>query len=113
MPVYEYQPVDWDCLICQGRFEVIQSVTEQDLEFCPTCGMEVRRVISKAQIKVARTKDFDKAGEKGFTVFRRAEKGKWERVAGQGVDMIVGTPEDVAAVEAEKQKPVKRVNLDE
>lgn len=112
MPVYEYEPVDWDCLICQGRFEALQGVSDPAYEFCPTCGMGVRRVISKAQIKVRRGGDFEKAGKKGFTVFKKAEQGKWERVAGEGVDMIVGTPEDVAAVEAEK-KTVKKINLDE
>lgn len=112
MPIYEYEPVDWDCNICQNRCEFLQSVSDPPHDFCPTCGMPVRRVISKAQIKVARPSGADKAGKKGFSVFKKAEKGVWERVAGEGVDMIVGSKEDIQAVESESKK-VKKVNLDE
>jgi hypothetical protein len=68
-------------------------------------------VISRASIKIAKPTGADRAGKKGLTTFRKVEKGKWEKVAGPGVDMIVGTPEDVAAVEAEKS-PGKVVDLD-
>ena len=48
---------------------------------------------------------------KGLTTFRKVEKGKWEKVAGPGVDMIVGSEQDIAAVEAEKSAP-KKIDLD-
>jgi len=41
MPTYEYK-----CPNC-GIFTVKQRITEPHLESCPTCGAEVRRLISK------------------------------------------------------------------
>lgn len=111
MPIYEYEAVDFECLICQGRFEAIQAVNDAPYEFCPTCGLPVRRLISKASIKVAKGSTAEKAGKKGLTTFKRAQKGVWERVGGEGVDVIQGTPEDVAALEAEK-KPKRVLDLD-
>jgi putative FmdB family regulatory protein len=113
MPVYEYEPVDHDCLMCEGRIEVIQGVNEEALKYCPHCGMDVRRVVSRARFKVAgELPQMDKAGKKGFTTYKRAEKGIWERVDGVGPDVIAGSKEDIAAVEAEKQSPKKVVDLD-
>jgi putative FmdB family regulatory protein len=111
MPIYEYEPDDRECLICNGRVEAIQGINDKPLEFCPTCGLEVRRVVSRATFKLSTSAGADKAASKGLSTFRRVEKGKWEKVAGPGVDMIVGTPEDVAAVEAEKA-PKKVLDLD-
>lgn len=112
MPVYEYEPVDHDCLICEGRIDAIQSAAEEPLQFCPYCGLEVRRIISKATFKLAgELPQMDKAGRKGFTTFRRAEKGVWERVDGVGPDYVVGTKEDMERVEADK-KPKKVLDLD-
>jgi len=54
----------------------------------------------------------EKAAAKGFTTFKKVEKGKWEKVGGEGPDMIVGTPEDTAAVEAEKKPAKKVIDLD-
>ena len=86
MPIYEYEPVDRDCLMCEGRVEVLQGIEEEPLAFCPYCGLEVVRVISRASIKVERTPDAEAAAKKGFTTFRRAGKGVWEKVAGPGED---------------------------
>ncbi len=111
MPIYEYEPDDRDCLMCEGRVAVIQGIDEEPLQFCPDCGLEVRRVISRVSFKMQKGGNADQAAAKGLSTWRRAEAGKWEKVAGPGVDMIVGSPEDQAAVEAEK-KPTKIVDLD-
>lgn len=112
MPVYEYEPDDRDCFMCEGRVDVIQTASEEPLKFCPYCGLDVRRVISRAVFRVTgEGPTMDKAGKKGFTTFRRAEKGVWERIDGVGPDIIAGTKEDIAAVEAEK-KPTKILDLD-
>lgn len=97
--------------MCDGRVEVIQSIDEAALQYCPQCGMEVRRVISRASFKMSRPSGVDKAAAKGFTTWKRVEEGKWEKVGGQGVDMIVGSEEDMKAVKEEKIKP-KVVDLD-
>ncbi len=113
MPIYEYEPEGHDCLICNGRTEVFQGINDEPHKYCPTCGLEVRRVISKASFKLKREgAASEKAAAKGFTTFKKVEKGKWERVGGEGPDMIVGTPEDMAAVEAEKNPPKKVIDLD-
>ena len=112
MPVYEYEPLDHECLMCDGRIGVIQAVAEEALTFCPYCGMGVRRVISKASIQLARDASPDRAGTRGFTTFRRIEEGKWEKVAGEGPDMMLGTETDMAAVKEEK-KPRKVIDLDQ
>jgi putative FmdB family regulatory protein len=112
MPIYEYEPDDRECLMCPGRIEVIQGIGEEALTYCPDCGLGVKRVVSRASFKVSKPSGADKAAAKGLSTFRRVEKGKWEKVAGPGVDMIVGTPEDIASVEAEKAKPKKIVDLD-
>jgi putative FmdB family regulatory protein len=106
MPIYEYEPTDHDCLICSGRVEALQGVNEPVLEFCPTCGMPVRRVISKASIAIGKTVNADKAAAKGFTTFRRAQKGVYEKVGGEGPDTIE------APNEATSPKAKKIVDLD-
>lgn len=111
MPIYEYEADGFDCLICGGRFETMQGIHERPLEFCPTCGLEVRRVISRASIKIGGKVDFDRAARRGLTTWRKSGRGTWEKVAGPGVDVIQGTEEDIAAVQAE-DKPPKTLDLD-
>ncbi len=87
MPIYEYEPVDRDCQICSGRIEVIQKHDEPALEYCPTCGLSVGRVVSQASFHVDRS-SIESAGKKGFTTFRRLEKGRYEKVSGEGPNVI-------------------------
>lgn len=84
MPIYEYEPLDRDCLMCSGRVEVIQGISDPPLVYCPYCGLGVKRVISKASIAVSKRVDPEKAAERGFSTFRRVGKGAWEKVAGPG-----------------------------
>lgn len=111
MPVYEYEHQYDECELCDFRFAVIQAVTEDPLEFCPSCGLGVRRVVSA--VSVVNTRDFNagRAAEKGFTTWKRSGAGEWEKVAGEGVDALVGSPEDIAAVEEEK-RPGRVLDLD-
>lgn len=83
MPVYEYEPDGHDCLICEGRVEVLQAASEEPLKYCPTCGMEVRRIVSRAVFKMdGELPQQGKAGKKGFTTYRKAGNGQWERTDG-------------------------------
>lgn len=89
MPIYEYEPKDdRECLICDGRIGVLQSVDEPALEYCPTCGLEVIRVIGQVQIKIDKSANFDQAAKRGFTTYRKAESGTWEKIAGEGADLL-------------------------
>lgn len=112
MPVYEYEPIDRECVICRGRVEAIQSIADADFEYCPTCGLPVRRLVSRASFKVSKAVGADKAASRGFSTWKKVAEGQWEKQAGPGADMIVGTPEDIAAVKSEKQKKTKKLNLD-
>ena len=111
MPIYEYEPTDHDCLICEGRFEVIQNIDDPVFEYCPTCGLPCKRVVSRATFKLGHGDLLQTAAKKGYTAWRKAGAATWEKVAGEGVDVIQGTPEDRAAVEQEREIP-RVIDLD-
>lgn len=90
MPIYEYEPNDRDCLMCEGRIEILQGIDEEALKFCPHCGLDVCRVISRASIKVERQVSPEAAAKKGFSTYRRAGKGTWEKIAGPGEGKATG-----------------------
>ena len=48
MPIYEYEPLDFSrtCEKCRGGFEFIQGISEVPLSRCPSCGQNVRKIIS-------------------------------------------------------------------
>ena len=112
MPIYEYEHVFDDCELCDFRFAVVQSVHENALDYCPSCGLEVRRVVSQVAVVKSVEFDADEAAKKGFSTWRKSGEGQWEKIAGIGADMIVGTPEDIEAVKAEKSPP-KVLRLDD
>lgn len=111
MPIYEYELQDGECQMCPGRFEALQDLDEEPLEFCPGCGHPCRRVVSRASFSVRTPADPDSAAKRGFTTWKRAKKGEWEKLAGPGVDAIVSSDEDVQALEDEKRAP-KVIDLD-
>jgi putative FmdB family regulatory protein len=92
MPIYEYEPVDRDCAICNGRVEVMQNLNEEPYKYCPWCGLDVVRVVSRASIKLRGDIDPERAAKKGFSTFRRLEKGKWEKVAGPDAEDPISPP---------------------
>jgi putative FmdB family regulatory protein len=112
MPIYEYEPIDWDCPMCENRVAVIQGINEEPLKMCPQCGMEVRRVISKVSIQIKRPSGAGKAAAKGFTTWRKVGQGEYEKVDGPGVDAIIASEQDKKAVAEEKAAPKKIVDLD-
>lgn len=95
MPIYEYAPDGHECLMCDGRVPVIQSLGEPPLRFCPDCGLEVCRVISNVSIQVSKGDPVQKGDGRGFTAWKKAESGVWERIAGdQGPETIFKPAED-------------------
>jgi putative FmdB family regulatory protein len=111
MPIYEYEPEDRDCLMCEGRVDVMQGIEEDPLKFCPSCGLEVRRVVSRASFSMRMAPDATKAGQRGFTTWKKSGPGVWEKLAGPGADIMAGSPEDIQAVKDEA-KPTKKLDLD-
>ena len=102
MPIYEYVPTIPVCGMCPDRFAVLQGASDAPLEACPFCGMDVRRVVSSSAFRVEKGVD---AASRGFTTFKRSEAGVWEKIAGEGADVLEASPEDRAAVAAEKSVP--------
>lgn len=107
MPIYEYELVDDDCLMCPGRFSVIQGLDEESLAYCPHCGLPCKKVVSRATIKTKGAMTATEAAKKGFTTWKKAGEGQWEKVDGPGVDAIVASDEDVTSVREEKSKKGK------
>ncbi len=97
--------------MCPGRFEVLQPIAEEPLTICPSCGRQAKRVISRATIKLRPSVNYEKAAKHGLTTWKKTGEGRWEKIAGEGVDAIVGTPEDTARVKEEK-KSTPIVDLD-
>lgn len=92
MPIYEYAAIDKGCPQCESRFDVRQKVAEPELEKCPHCGAGVRRVISAPAVAMgnAHTLSEKHAAKHGFTQYRRAGKGVYEKTAGKGPKFISG-----------------------
>ncbi|HUT94400.1 MAG TPA: zinc ribbon domain-containing protein [Thermoguttaceae bacterium] len=90
MPLYEYEPDGEACEYCQGRFEVMQKVADPPLKKCPQCGGKCHRVFSSfAPIKGTKAMLSPKnLGEKGFTQYKKAGDGYYEKTCGSGPDLI-------------------------
>lgn len=86
MPLYVYEPNGDGCDHCAEGFEVLQGVRDEPLTKCPECGRPCHRVISPfAPIKSSRDTLSPKNLEsKGFTQYKRAGDGIYEKTAGKG-----------------------------
>jgi putative FmdB family regulatory protein len=62
MPIYEYE-----CLSCHKRTEVLQRMNDPPLATCPSCGSEVKKLISAPafQLKGSGWYATDYGGKKG------------------------------------------------
>ena len=93
MPFYTYQAkTDESCDKCIEGFDVLQRLNADPLERCPDCGNRVKKVISAPNVvsgKAHLTTD-KTAEQKGFTKYKRAGKGVYEKTAGKGPKYISG-----------------------
>jgi len=92
MPIYEYAAVDQGCPHCEGHFDVRQKLSEDALTRCPECGGAVKRVISAPAFAMgnAHTLKESNVEKHGFTQYRRAGNGVYEKTAGKGPKFISG-----------------------
>ena len=90
MPIYEYAAVDKGCAYCEARFELLQKLRDEPLTQCPECGATVVRVISAPSVAVggAHLLKESHAEKHGFTQYRRAGKGIYEKTVGKGPKFI-------------------------
>ncbi len=86
MPIYEYAAIARGCAHCEAHFDVLQKLAEAALTHCPECGALVQRVISAPNVASgnAHVLSEDHAAKRGFTQYRRTEKGVYEKAYGKG-----------------------------
>lgn len=90
MPIYVYGPSSEEhCRYCMNTFERRQRLQDARLETCPECGSPVRRVISAPNLTRPTPNLSEKnIGDKGFTQYKKLEKGVYEKTAGKGPKII-------------------------
>jgi putative FmdB family regulatory protein len=92
MPIYEYTAVDQGCGHCRDRFDAWQKMSENPLAACPRCGAPVRRLISAPSVAGGGSHLLkeDHFSKHGFTQYRKAGGGVYEKTAGDGPKFISG-----------------------
>ena len=92
MPIYEYVADSGACIQCSGRFELLRRLSEPELRACPRCGQAVHQVISAASVVSGQQHRLQEGHleKHGFTQYRRAGGGVYEKTAGKGPDFISG-----------------------
>lgn len=90
MPVYEYVPDDESCDDCGGRFEVLQSMSDDPLTACPKCEKPCHQVLSAFGVvgKEKAMMSNKNLEAKGFTKYVKAGDGTYEKAAGEGPNVI-------------------------
>lgn len=89
MPLYEYAPTSGQCKQCNGRFEVMQRLSDDKLTQCPACAQPCERQISRVALGGKYAVNDQKIKESGMTAYRKAENGVYERTVGsEGPDIL-------------------------
>ena len=92
MPIYEYAATGPGCPHCEGHFDVLQKLADASLTQCPQCAAAVVRVIGVASVAMggAHLLKESNVAKNGFTQYRRAGDGVYEKTAGKGPKYISG-----------------------
>ncbi len=98
MPIYEYVILNDDG--SEGdTFEVLQKISEPTLKKHPTTGQKVMRILSAFSARKpaggpitgdTSTKNLDRLG---FTKYQKTKTGTYEKLCGDGPDLIKKGPE--------------------
>lgn len=91
MPIYEYIANDADshCPHCRNGFEVLARIEDPPPTGCPQCGAPVQRRPSAPRLaRHGAAVDDRRAAALGFTQYRRAGKGVYEKAYGEGPAQI-------------------------
>jgi len=92
MPIHQYLPDHAGCDFCRDGFDLLQRLADPALSACPECGTPIHRIISAPQVisgQAHRTSE-SHAGKHGFTQYKRAGKGVYEKTVGKGPAYISG-----------------------
>lgn len=80
MPIYEYEPLDGDCKICGGRFELRRPANREPLNACPLCRKPVRKLVSAASTpRQSESSLISRAKDAGFQVLKRRDQDVFEK----------------------------------
>ncbi|UXI67276.1 FmdB family zinc ribbon protein [Tahibacter amnicola] len=92
MPIYEYIAVAESCSHCCDGFDQLQKLSDPQLSQCPRCGKAVQRKISAPSVAIGGTHLTRESHieKHGFTQYRKAGGGVYEKTAGKGPDYISG-----------------------
>lgn len=92
MPLYQYEPDGDHCEKCETGFEVLQKMDDPVLTQCPDCGQPCHRIFSPfASVKSTRdTLSLKNLAAKGFTQYKKAGGGYYEKTCGDGPGLIEG-----------------------
>lgn len=92
MPIYEYIADTAGCAHCAGGFDALQKLADATLTQCPQCGAPVHRKLSAPSVAIggAHLVTEKHASKHGFTQYRRAGGGVYEKTAGKGPKYISG-----------------------
>ncbi len=77
MPLYEYELCEGDCAVCGGKFTLRRPLDAAPLTKCPACKKPVRKVLST--FNSPKSLSVSDAKKAGFSVFKRLNKGEYER----------------------------------
>lgn len=88
MPIYEYEHTEVRGPQCEERIEVMQGVNDEPLDACPECGMEIKRVISRAGFIMGINLSPESTAKQGFTTYRKTGLGTYEKAGGEGPDTL-------------------------
>lgn len=93
MPIYQYSCEGVGCPHCCNGIEVLQRLSDAPLENCAECGSAVHRVLSTASVISGQAHQLKESHveKHGFTQYRRAGKGLYEKTAGKGPKFISGS----------------------
>jgi putative FmdB family regulatory protein len=92
MPIYEYEAAkpDAGCGRCRRSFEVMQSMRDEPLEACPSCGGAVKRCISLVRVVIPGAAAGQDSVEREVADYER--QGMWSHAA-ELADKVSEKPE--------------------
>ena len=90
MPIYEYRCDHASCTACGQHYDTLQRLGDETLAPCPACGCPGTRVVSAPAVASGGTHRLKEKhfSERGFTQYKRLEKGVYEKTAGKGPKII-------------------------
>lgn len=90
MPIYEYRCDNDACERRGERFDRLQRLNDDTDAPCPACGAPATRLLSAPAVATGHAHQLKEKhfSERGFTQYKRLEKGVYEKTAGKGPKII-------------------------